>query len=101
MAGKRSMFFFGLMLFLLSTPGYGATLQYASGAFAVTPYIYGKITDTACGPPDPPVMEEYNPGPLYNFGQRKHEYFILLWRGQWSGLLEYWSHLWKDIFPKR
>ena len=70
MAGKRSMFFFGLMLFLLSTPGYGATLQYASGAFAATPYIYGKITDTACGPPDPPVMEEYNPGPLYISGSK-------------------------------
>ena len=49
MPSKRSFLLFGLMLLFLPTQVYGATLQYASGGFAVTPYIYGKITEDACG----------------------------------------------------
>ena len=64
MESKRLILLCGLMLLLLPTQVYGATLQYASGALAVTPYIYGKITEDACGIPDPPVIGEYNPGPF-------------------------------------
>ncbi len=51
MPSKRSMLLFGLVLLFLPTQVYGATLQYASGAFAVTPYIYGKISEMRAGFP--------------------------------------------------
>ncbi len=51
------------MLVLLATQAQSATLQYASGGFAVTPFLYGKINIDTSGQVNPPVMEMYNPGP--------------------------------------
>ena len=63
MPSKRLILLCGLMLLLLPPQVYGATLQYESGAFAITPYIYGKITADSSGILDPPVIGIYNPGP--------------------------------------